>query len=170
MLPSIPDESKDLPLEKAYLFGRELGHGEAVNAIRDMVIDHGPAYADWIRRGYIISLFTERNIYQKFKQLYWPNGDSADGAARISVYYEAKRIFDAANNATTELRKKVKEEEGALLSYSIGDHKRDRCPARRLLSPRAAEPQGKIYSKSILNMLGFSFHLLSGSQSFEPGS
>jgi hypothetical protein len=115
MQQAIPDDSKDLPLEEAYRFGKEQGIEDEVNVIRNMVIDHGPSYAAWIRRACIITLFKNMNIYEKFKRVYWPNGDTADGETRINVYYEAKQFFDDSNNFAAEEREKEKAEKRSIL-------------------------------------------------------
>lgn len=115
MQPIIPEDAKELPLEQAYQFAEKSGLKNEAEAIRNMVIDHGLSYSNWIRRACIISLFTGKNIYQEFKQTCWPEGDTADGQSKTNVYFEAKNLFDETNNYTTELRAKVKSEERALL-------------------------------------------------------
>jgi hypothetical protein len=111
MVQPTPDEVADLPLDEAYQFGSTRGIKDEVNYVRDMVINHGSSYSDWIRRACIIDLFEKNHIYEEFKRVYWPVGNTEEGKVLTGVYFEAKQSFDQANNYTTEQREKIKAEE-----------------------------------------------------------
>jgi hypothetical protein len=95
------DDNILLPLKEAYRFGRDLGLGAHVGRIQRLAIE-GPrpqSFDARIRRAYVAILFAQGDVFEKFKQRYWRNGDSPDGrrhldeALRLKEEYERFLLF-----------------------------------------------------------------------------
>jgi len=85
---------KALPLREAYQFGIEHGLQGEVGAIRDMEIEWDLSYTSSVRRGFIVELFKQKGIFEAFKEAYWPNGNTLDGARRTRRYLKIKQQYD----------------------------------------------------------------------------
>lgn len=88
------DENKTtLSLRAAYSFGIERGLEKEITAIRDMVIEWDSSYTSSLRRGYIIELFEQNNIYEDFKNEYWPYGNTTSGESKKRRYLRIKKQY-----------------------------------------------------------------------------
>lgn len=76
------EQTQNLSLKAAYSFGVSRGLESEVNEIRNMVIEWDSPYTSSLRRGYIVSLFEERGIFEDFKAAHWPFGNTTPGQAR----------------------------------------------------------------------------------------
>jgi len=83
-----------LPLNNAYPFGIEQGLEQAIEAIRNMAVKWDSSYTSSVRRGYIIELFEKYNIYEEFKTLYWPYGNTSYGESKRKRYLRIKNQYD----------------------------------------------------------------------------
>lgn len=89
------DENKTtLSLRDAYAFGIQKGLADEIIAIRDMIIEWDSSYTSSLRRGYIIELFKQNNIYEDFKSEYWPYGNTASGRSRERRYLVIKKRYE----------------------------------------------------------------------------
>lgn len=89
------DENKTtLSLKAAYSFGIEKGLEKEITAIRDMVIEWDSSYTSSLRRGFIIELFEQNNIYEDFKNEYWPYGNTSSGESKKRLYLRIKKQYE----------------------------------------------------------------------------
>jgi hypothetical protein len=89
------DENKTtLSLRAAYSFGVEKGMEKEITAIRDMVIEWDSSYTSSLRRGFIIELFEQNNIYEDFKNEYWPYGNTTSGESKKRRYLRIKKQYE----------------------------------------------------------------------------
>jgi hypothetical protein len=86
------EQQKSLPIEEAYEFGRSKGLESEINSISQMkpIWDRYPSN-NTLRRGYIVHLFQEKGIWQDFKQLHWPFGNTEEGEDRRTQRYLKRR-------------------------------------------------------------------------------
>ncbi|MGH8544667.1 MAG: endonuclease NucS domain-containing protein [Gammaproteobacteria bacterium] len=78
-------QTKALSLIAAYQFGKEHGLDAEVAEIRNMAID-GFRNKGAVRRGYIIHLFTERGIFDDFRDRHWHFGLTPEGRRKHAMY------------------------------------------------------------------------------------
>ena len=71
------EERKVLPLKEAYRFGGEHGLEQELAEIRDMEIEWDLSYTSSLRRGYVVDLFTKKQLLEEFKEKYWRVGTSS---------------------------------------------------------------------------------------------
>jgi len=89
------DENKTtLSLRAAYSFGGEKGLEKEITAIRDMVIEWDSSYTSSLRRGFIIELFEQNNIYEDFKNEYWLYGNTTSGESKKRRYLRIKKQYE----------------------------------------------------------------------------
>ncbi|HOH28016.1 MAG TPA: endonuclease NucS [Syntrophorhabdus sp.] len=89
------DENKTtLSLRAAYSFGVEKGLEKEITAIRDMVIEWDSSYTSSLRRGFIIELFEQNNIYEDFKNEYWLYGNTTSGESKKRRYLRIKKQYE----------------------------------------------------------------------------
>ena len=62
------EQTQTLSLKAAYSFGVSHGLESDVNEIRNMVIEWDSSYTSSLRRGYIVSLFENRGIFEDFNR------------------------------------------------------------------------------------------------------
>ena len=67
---------KWLPLKEAYIFGAEHALEKDMDDIRGMEIEWALSYTSSVRRGFVIDLFTKKQLFDKLKELHWPAGNT----------------------------------------------------------------------------------------------
>ncbi len=85
---------KTMPLKEAYRFGAEHGLEREVAAIRDMEIEWDLSYTSSLRRGYVADLFTKKDLFDAFKQQYWPVGDTPWGQRKKEFWLRLKGRYE----------------------------------------------------------------------------
>jgi hypothetical protein len=77
---------KDLPMKPAYQFGEQHSLAREVSKIRKMRVrpgwiyrGHKSSHTTRVKRGYIVELFEEKEIFDEFKKEHWPFGDTDSG-------------------------------------------------------------------------------------------
>ena len=85
---------KTLPLKDAYRFGAEhalesrdgghQGHGDRV----------GSPYTSSLRRGFVVDLLTKKQLFDAFKQQYWPAGDTPWGQRKKDFWLRLKGRYE----------------------------------------------------------------------------
>jgi hypothetical protein len=107
--------TKVLPLKEAYLFGDAHGLEREISEIRDKEIEWELSYNSSVRRGYIIDLFTKRQLLEAFKDQYWPTGKTVWGQRKIDFWLRLKARYDhfLAGRDETVLDSEETEEEQA---------------------------------------------------------
>lgn len=83
-----------LPLKLAYTFGASKGFEKEISEIRSLVIEWDSSYDSSLRRGYIIELYERNGIFEEFKSLYWPQGDTPSGETFRRRYLNIKRRYE----------------------------------------------------------------------------
>jgi hypothetical protein len=90
----IGEEQKSVPIEQAYAFGRSKGLDSEINAIIQMKPKWDKIESNnTLRRGYIVHLFENRGIWQEFKDLLWPFGNTAEGEHRREHYLRRRKHY-----------------------------------------------------------------------------
>ena len=85
---------KTMPLKEAYRFGDEHGLEREMAAIRDMVIEWDLSYTSSLRRGYVVDLFTKKQLFDTFKQQHWPAGDTPWGQRKRDFWMRLKGRYE----------------------------------------------------------------------------
>jgi len=88
------DEQKVLPLKEAYLFGTEPGIERELAEIRDMEIEWDLSYTSSLRRGYVIDLLSQRQLFDTFKEQYWPAGNTPWGQRKVAFWLRLKERYE----------------------------------------------------------------------------
>jgi len=88
------EQTQTLSLKAAYAYGISRGLDAEVNEIRNMVIEWDSSYTSSLRRGYIVSLFEKRGIYEDFKTAYWAFGNTPTGETRRRRYLRIKDQYE----------------------------------------------------------------------------
>lgn len=88
------EQTQTLSLKAAYAFGVSRGLELEVNEIRNMVIEWDSSYTSSLRRGYIVSLFETRGIFQDFKTAHWAFGNTPTGETRRRRYLRIKTQYE----------------------------------------------------------------------------
>ena len=100
------EEQKTLPIKEAYRFGAEHSLEREMAEIRDMEIKWGLSYTTSLRRGYVLDLFTKKQILEAFKKSHWSAGDTHWGQRKSRFWLHLKdRYLDflaGRNEATTD--------------------------------------------------------------------
>ncbi len=79
----LQEDQKTISLREAYAFAISKGLSEKVAEIKEMEIEWDRSYTSSVRRGFIVRLLQEHNIFDEFIEKYWPVGKSGWGASRI---------------------------------------------------------------------------------------
>ncbi len=82
---------RELPLDEAYKFGTEHHLQAEMAAIQNLKIDEWPVYESAIRKGFIVDLFIQKEIFDSFKDVHWPYGNTKDGQKRTTYYLDMKK-------------------------------------------------------------------------------
>jgi hypothetical protein len=85
---------KTLPLKEAYRFGAEHALEREIAAIRDMEIEWDLSYTSSLRRGFVVDLFTKKQLFDAFKQQYWPAGDTPWGQRKKEFWLRLKGRYE----------------------------------------------------------------------------
>ena len=88
------EQTQTLSLKAAYSFGASRGLDPEVNEIRNMVIEWDSSYTSSLRRGYIVSLFEKRGIFENFKAAHWAYGNTPAGETRRRRYLQIKTQYE----------------------------------------------------------------------------
>jgi endonuclease NucS-like protein len=83
-----------LPLRLAYPFGVSNGLEKEIADIRSLIIEWDLSYDSSLRRGYIVELFEQHNIYEDFKTLHWLYGNTSSGESKRRRYLNIKRRYE----------------------------------------------------------------------------
>jgi hypothetical protein len=67
---------KEFSLRKAYSFATERKLGNNVDEIKRMKIKWHFTMTSAVRRGYMIELFRKNQIFDDFKKIHWPDGNT----------------------------------------------------------------------------------------------
>jgi hypothetical protein len=84
---------RNMPLAEAYRFGIDNGLGNEVSAIQTMDISLGPLYCSAIRRGYMVELLSDHQLFEGFKESRWQHGHTKEGQKLAGIYLEAKQHY-----------------------------------------------------------------------------
>ena len=84
------EQTQTLSLKAAYSFGVSRGLEPDVNEIRNMVIEWDSSYTSSLRRGYIVSLFESRGIFEDFATAHWEFGNTPTEETRRRRYLADK--------------------------------------------------------------------------------
>jgi hypothetical protein len=85
---------KVLSLKDAYRFGEEYGLQQEVIEIRDMEIEWDLSYTSSLRRGYVVDLFTKKQLMEAFNAKYWPAGNTGWGRRRCEFWLGLKHRYE----------------------------------------------------------------------------
>ena len=88
------EEQKVLPLKEAYRFGEEHGLERELAEIRDMEIEWDLSYTSSLRRGYVVDLFTKKQLLEPFKEKYWLPGNTAWGHRKCEFWLRLKHRYE----------------------------------------------------------------------------
>lgn len=86
-----------LPLRAAYPFGVDRGLGEEIRAIQPDLMPirkWTKSYTSSVRRGHIIELFRRHDIFDEFKRIHWPFGNTSSGIVRTEQYLHIKQEYE----------------------------------------------------------------------------
>jgi hypothetical protein len=89
------DLTRTLSLKAAYAFGAAHGLEHEVTEIREMVIEWDSSYTSSLRRGYIVALFEEHDLFDAFKKEHWPFGNTPTGETYRRRYLRIKGEYEA---------------------------------------------------------------------------
>jgi hypothetical protein len=87
-------KDKKMSLNAAYIFGREQGLAVEIDKIRAMKIEWNRSYTTTVRRGFIVTLFEEKGLFDLFKERYWPEGSTEWGNRQRRFYLKIKGEYD----------------------------------------------------------------------------
>ena len=88
------DSRTVLPLKDAYKFGSENGLSNEMEKIRTMEIEWDLSYTSTLRRGYVIDLLIKHNIFEKFRDEIWPEGNSAWGQSKTKFWLGVRQRYE----------------------------------------------------------------------------
>jgi hypothetical protein len=83
-----------LPLKEAYRFGAARGLRDEMTTIRDMEIEWDLSYTSSLRRGFVVDLFTKKDLLEAFRQECWPAGNSPWGQRKAAFWVRLKGRYD----------------------------------------------------------------------------
>jgi hypothetical protein len=87
------DQTRELSLRAAYIFGSTHGLQAETGEIRNMTIERGFPYTSSLRRGYIVELFEKHNIFEAFKDDHWSFGNTPAGKAKRRRYLRIREQY-----------------------------------------------------------------------------
>lgn len=88
------EQRKALPLRSAYPFGEANGLASEIAAIRDKEIEWELSFTSSLRRGYVVALFQQHGLLDKFIAEHWPFGATAQGESKRRWYLSVKARYD----------------------------------------------------------------------------
>jgi hypothetical protein len=89
------EQTEALSLKAAYEFGGAHGLERDVRDIRDLVIEWDLSYTSSLRRGYIVTLFESKGVFDEFKKEHWSFGNTSAGERKRSRYLRIKERYEA---------------------------------------------------------------------------
>ena len=98
-----------LPLTPAYTFGISKGLGKEISDIRSLAIEWDSSYDSSVRRGFIIELFEQHQIYEEFIALHWPYGNSRSGETFRRRYLNIKKRFGDFHTKSSAKQEEISE-------------------------------------------------------------
>jgi hypothetical protein len=87
-------ERKTLSLKEAYHFGGEHGLDREIATIRDMEIEWDLSYTSSLRRGFVVDLFKKKQLFDAFKEQYWPVGNTPWGLRKTEAWLRLKSRYE----------------------------------------------------------------------------
>ena len=88
------EERKTLPLKEAYRFRAEHALERDMAGIKDMEIEWDLSYTSSLRRGFVIDLFTKKQLFDAFKTQYWPAGNTPWGRRKSEFWLRLKGRYE----------------------------------------------------------------------------
>jgi hypothetical protein len=88
----MPDEQ--LPLRAAYDFGDAHGLESEVREIREMDIEWDLSYSSSVRRGFIVTLFESKGLFESFKNEHWKFGATPAGERKRRKYLRLRARYE----------------------------------------------------------------------------
>lgn len=88
------EQTQALSLRAAYAFGAANGLGGEVEHIRQMKIAWDVSYTSSLRRGFVVFLFEQHGLFERFKQEYWSFGNTPGGETRRRRYLRIKAQYE----------------------------------------------------------------------------
>ena len=88
------EEKKVLSLKDAYIFGAEHALEKDMADIRGMEIEWDLSYTSSLRRGFVVDLFTKKQLFDKFKELHWPTGNTPWGQRQSEFWLRLKGRYE----------------------------------------------------------------------------
>jgi hypothetical protein len=88
------EEQKVLPLKDAYRFGAASGLEREMAEIKDMEIEWDLSYTSSLRRGYVVDLFSRKQLFDAFKGQHWPAGGTSWGQRKIEFWLRLKARYE----------------------------------------------------------------------------
>ena len=86
--------SEHLPLADAYPFAAARGLSAEAQAVKEMEIEWDRSYTSSLRRGYLVELLQKHNIFEEFKERYWPYGNTPAGETMVRRYVRIKSNYE----------------------------------------------------------------------------
>jgi hypothetical protein len=91
----MPDEqSQALSLRAAYDFGDANGLEREVREIRDMDIEWDLSYSSSLRRGFVVTLFESKGLFESFKKEHWAFGNTPAGERKRKWYLNLQARYE----------------------------------------------------------------------------
>jgi hypothetical protein len=124
------EQTETLSLKAAYSYGVSHGLESDINEIQNMVIEWDSSYTSSLRRGYIISLFENRGIFEDFKAAHWAFGNTPTGETRRRRYLRIKTQYEEflaghAPEPDEESNAEVGDDPQETLEFALEAHLRD---------------------------------------------
>jgi hypothetical protein len=88
------EERKVLPLKEAYRFGADHALESDMRGIRDMEIEWDLSYTSSLRRGFVVDLFVKKQLFDAFKEQYWPTGNTIWGKRKSEFWLRLKNRYE----------------------------------------------------------------------------
>jgi len=88
------EPKKVLPLKEAYRFGADHALEREMAGIRDMEIEWDLSYTSSLRRGFVVDLFTKKELFSAFKEQYWPAGNTPWGQRKSAFWLRLKARYE----------------------------------------------------------------------------
>lgn len=89
------EQMQTLSTRAAYEFGTAHGLEREMREIRDMVIEWDLSYTSSLRRGYIVSLFESKGLFEEFKKEHWSFGNTTVGERKRNRFLSLKARYEA---------------------------------------------------------------------------
>ena len=84
-----------LPLKSAYPFGEQKGLKARIEEIRAIEVEWDLSYNSTVRRGYVVDLLRDHNLFDEFVAQHWPAGATKWGQNQAAFYVRIKDRYEA---------------------------------------------------------------------------